>query len=155
MRILIPVDGRPECEMAIPLAQQLARGLDAETYLVRVVEVMDAFSPLRFEPDILRMGDDAARYLDDLVSRYKLAADRTRRVVSRSDNAAKEIITIARENSIDLIIMTSHCKGWLRRLTRGSVCGEVVRSRVCTVLSVHVARAQLRHQRHGVLARRR
>jgi nucleotide-binding universal stress UspA family protein len=154
MRILIPVDGRPECEKSIPVAQQLASTVDAEFCLVRVIEVMDAFSPLRFDPDIRRMLEDAARYLDDLVARYELPADRTQCLVGRNDNAAKEIITIAQNNSIDLIVMSSHCKGWLRRLTRGSVCREVVISMVCPVVSMPAARAKLHHERRGVLARR-
>ena len=153
MRILIPVDGRPECEMPIPIAQQLASAADAEIYLVRVVEVIDAFSPLRLDLDILRMMADAARYLRELTSRFELPADRTRCLVGRSDNAAKEIITVAQKNDIDLILMSSHCKGWLRQLTRGSVCSQVVRSRVCPVLSMPLPPAHLRHQRRGVLAR--
>ena len=136
MRILIPVDGTPECETPIPMAQQLASELDAEIYLVRVVEVLDAFSSLRFDPDILRMMEDAARYLRELVSRFELPADRTRRLVGRGDDAAKEIITIAEAKGIDLIIMASHCKGRLQRLAQGSVYQGVLGSRVCPVLGV-------------------
>jgi nucleotide-binding universal stress UspA family protein len=134
MRILIPVDGTDECESPIPVAEQLANALDAEIYLVRVVEVMDAFSPLRFDPDILQMMEDAARYLSALVSRFELPKDRTKCLVGRGDDAAKEIITIAEVKGIDLIIMGSRHKGWLQRLARGCVYCDVLDSEACPVL---------------------
>lgn len=136
MRVLIPVDGTPECETPIPMAQQLASELDAEIYLVRVVEVMDAFSSLRFDPDILRMMEDAARYLRDLAARFELPADRTRRLVGRGEDAAKEIITIAEAKGIDLIFMASRHKGWLQRLARGCVYCDVLDSEAYPVMGV-------------------
>ena len=154
MRILIPLDGTPECEVSIPLAQQLAIGLDAEICLLRVIEVPGGFSALGSAHDMVRMMDDAVSYLSDLTSRFELPEDRTRRVVREALNAAAEIITFAETEDIDLIIMASHCRGWLGRLAQGSVCSEVVRSRVCPVLCVPLPRAQASRQRRGVLARR-
>jgi nucleotide-binding universal stress UspA family protein len=137
MRILVPVNGAGECEIPIALARQLAGAAGAEIYLVRVVEWIDAFSGLRFDPDILQMMDDAARYLVELASRLGLPADRTRPLVSWSDNAAKEIINIAKNENIDLIITASRRKGWLQRLAQGnSLCSHLVRSQVCPVLCV-------------------
>jgi nucleotide-binding universal stress UspA family protein len=136
MKILIPVDGTPECETAIPKAQQMAGGLDAEIYLVRVVEVADAISPVRYDSDTFRIMQEAERYLGELAARFKLPADRTRRIVGRGDDTAKEIITIVQGKAIDLIVMATHCKGLLQRLTRGSVYHGVLRSQACPVLSI-------------------
>jgi len=136
MRILVPINGTPECEISIPLAQQLADAADAEICLMRVVVVIDAFSGLRFDPDVLQMMDDAARYLSDVVSRFDLPADCTRSLIGWSDNAAKEIIATAENEDIDLIIMSCRRKGWLRWLLRGCVYCDVVRSHVCPVLCV-------------------
>jgi nucleotide-binding universal stress UspA family protein len=111
----------------------LAGELDAEIFLARVVVVIDAFSGLRFDPDILRMIDDAKRYLAELESRFEMPMDRTVPIVPYGDNAAKELITIAEKEGIDLIMMASHCKDGLQRLTQGSVYWDVVRSRLCPV----------------------
>ena len=154
MRILIPLDGTPECEEPMPLAQQLASAMAAEVYLLRVVEVKGGLSPFRSDPDMVRMMDDAASYLSDLTSRFELPADRTRRVVREALNAATEIVTFAEIEGIDLIIMASHRRSWLGRLTQGSVCNEVVRSRICPVLCVPLAGAQASGQRPGVSASR-
>lgn len=136
MRILVPINGTPECEISIPLAQQLADAADGEIYLVRVVVWLDAFGPLRFDPDILQAMNDAARYLSDVVSRFDLPTDRTHPLVSWSTNAAKEIIATAENEDIDLIIMSCRRKSWLRWLLRGCVYCDVVRSHVCPVLCV-------------------
>jgi len=136
MRILVPVKGTPECEAPIRRAQQLASAGEAEIYLVRVAVWIDAFSGLRFDPDILQMMNDAARYLGELVSRFELPADRTRCLVSWSANAAKEIISIAEKEGIDLMIMSCRRKSWLRYLARGCVYCDVVRSHICPVLCV-------------------
>jgi len=111
----------------------LASELDAEIYLVRVVVWIEAFSGLRFDPDILRFIQHAKRYLGKLAARYELPTDRTVPIVRHSDNAAKVIIAVADEEGIDLIIMASRCKGWLRRLAQGSVHWGLVRSQVCPV----------------------
>lgn len=136
MRILIPLDGTDECEMSIPFAQKVARGADAHIYLVQVVEVRGALSPGRFDAGTLRMMQDAERYLSELATRFELPAERTRRLVSRSDDVAKEISRVTEREGIDLIIMASHCKGWLQRLTQGSVYHGVLTSQACPVLSV-------------------
>jgi nucleotide-binding universal stress UspA family protein len=154
MRILIPLDGTPECEISIPLARQLATAADAEICLLRVIEVPGGFSALRSGHDIARMMDDAAGYLSELTSRFELPEDRTRRVVREALNAATEISTFAEIEGMDLIIMASHCRGWLGRLTQGSVCSEVIRSKVCPVLSMPLPTSQADSKRHGVLAGR-
>lgn len=153
MRVLVPVNGTPECEIPIALARQLAGAAGAEIYLVRVVEWIDAFSGLRFDPDILRMMDDAARYLVELASRLGLPEDRTRPLVSWSDNAAKEITTIAKNESIDLIIVASRRKGWLQRLTQGNgLYSHLVRSQVCPVLCAPLPGAQASRRDRATVA---
>lgn len=154
MRILIPLDGTRECEKPIPLAQQLADAADAEICLMRVIEVPGGVSPLRSGHDIVRMMDDAARYLSELTSRFELPEDRTRHVIREALNAASEIITFAEIEGIDLIIMVSHCRGWLGRLTQGSVCSEVIRSRGCPVLCVPLPRAQAGRRQRAMTATR-
>jgi len=83
----------------------------------------------------------ARTYLDELVSRYELPADRTRCLVGRSANAADEIITIAQNNGVDLIVMSGHRRSWLGQLSEDSACSEVVSPKDCAVLCVPLARA--------------
>ncbi|MGB6836359.1 MAG: universal stress protein [Dehalococcoidia bacterium] len=155
MRILIPVDGTSECETAIPTAQQMASALDAEIYLVRVVEAGDAISPVRFDSEAFRVMQEAERYLGELASRFKLSAERTRRIVGRGQDTSKEIISIAQGKGIDLIVMATHCKGLLERLTRGSVYHGVLRSQACPVLGVPLPAQSGRRGRRTAAALRK
>jgi nucleotide-binding universal stress UspA family protein len=139
MRILVPLDGTPESETAIPVARRLASVDDSAIYVLRVVEVMDGFSPLRFDPDIVAMMEEAGTYVGELVFDHALPTDRTLGLVEWGDDAGEQIISMARRHEIDLIVMTSRRKGWLRRLTRGSVYRQVAESQVCPVLGVPVS----------------
>ena len=136
MRILIPVKGTPESEAPTVVAEQFGREFDAEIYLLRVVEWIDAFSGLRFDPDILRMMEDAARYVDKLASRLDLPADRVHALVSWSDNVASEIINVAQNEDIDLIVMGTHGRGAISHVLLGSTTEKVVRKAGCAVLTV-------------------
>jgi nucleotide-binding universal stress UspA family protein len=136
MRILVPLDGTSESESSVRVAKRLADGIDSEIYLLHVVEVVDAFSPLRYDPDIVGMMERAGTYLSELASRHELPPDRTRRLVELSDNVAKQIGIVAESTAIDLIIMAAHRKSWLRRLAQGSVYRQVLASDVCPVLGI-------------------
>jgi nucleotide-binding universal stress UspA family protein len=152
MKMLIPVDGTPECEMAIPTAQQMAGALDAEIYLVQVVEVGDAISPVRFDSEAFRVMQEAEKYLGELASRFKLPAERTHRIVGRGHDTAKEIITIAQGKDVDLIVMATHCKGLVQQLARGSVYQGVLRSKACPVLSIPLPSQSGRRGRRTAVA---
>jgi nucleotide-binding universal stress UspA family protein len=161
MRILVALDGSTEGEVALPVAARVVDALNADVYLLQVLGgFATAKGHVHHEPEweggiqaeVMAMMKKARIYLDELVSRYELPGDRTRCLVGRSDNPAKEITTVAQNNGIDLIVMCSHCRSWLGELAQGSVCSEVVHSRVCPVLCVPLSRPQRRDQRRSMLA---
>jgi len=147
MRVLIAIDGSRECEWALPVAAKIVDAFSADVYLL---QVLTGFATTKghvhhepeweggIEGEILAMMKKARTYLDELVSRYELPAERTRCLVGRNESPPKEIIAVAKNNAIDLIVMTSHCRNWLGQLTQGSCCAEVVQSKVCPVMSVPV-----------------
>jgi nucleotide-binding universal stress UspA family protein len=163
MRVLIALDGSAECEVSLPVAARLVDALNAD---VDLLQVIDGFASTKghvhHEPEwpggiaaeVLAIMKKSRTYLDEVVSRYELPPDRTRCMVGRSENPAEEIVTIARNNDIDLIVMAGHCRTWLGRLTQGSVCSDVIRSRVCPVLCVPLRQTNTHRQHHGVLAGR-
>ncbi len=164
MRILMAVDGSDECEMSLRVAARWVRVLNADVYLLQVIDSSAStrghvhHEPEReggIEAEVPVMIDKARTYLGELASRFKLPADRTVPLVRCGEDAAKVITTIAEDEGVDLIVMSSHCRGWLGELTQGSVCSEVVRSRVCPVLCVPLPRTEVHRQRWGVLAERR
>lgn len=120
MRVLIAVDGSAECEVSLRGAGRWLSILNADVYLLQVIgglastngqEVSEQKRTCIAAPNVLVMMRNARAYLDELVSRYELPADRTRSLVSWSDNAAEEIISIAQTNGVDLIVMCSPTVG--------------------------------------------
>lgn len=67
----------------------------------------------------------------------KLAHRVAKRVVVRDVAAAPAILSYARDNDVDLIVLGTHGRRGLRRLFLGSVAEEVVRLSTCPVLTVH------------------
>ena len=49
---------------------------------------------------------------------------------------AKQILDLAREQNVDLIVMGTHGVTGLTRLSHGSVCEKVLRKSVCPVMAV-------------------
>jgi nucleotide-binding universal stress UspA family protein len=56
-------------------------------------------------------------------------------VVLRSDAVAEEIVSYARSNGIDVIVMGTHGRSGLAHLLTGSVAERVVRTAPCMVLT--------------------
>jgi nucleotide-binding universal stress UspA family protein len=141
VRILVAVDGSAGCEAPLHVLGKWVGIVNADVYLLQVI---DGFTSRRehvnhgprcvgcTEAEVLAMRK-ARTYLDELVSRYELPADCTRCLVCRNSDAAEEIITIAQNNNIDLIVMSSHYQSWLGQLSKDSVCSEVVSPRDCSV----------------------
>lgn len=149
MRILIAVDGSAEGEAPLRGAARWVGVLNADVYLLQVIDGRlstkgngnhGAQCAGDVEAEVLAM-KKARTYLDELVSRYELPADRTRCLVGRSDNAADEIVTIAQNNGIDLTVVSGHRRSWLGQLSKDSACSEVVSPKDCAVLCVPLPRA--------------
>jgi nucleotide-binding universal stress UspA family protein len=147
-RILIPLDGSPFGEEIIPHASVVARLMGAEITLLTVARPVviaaalaaDAGAPPSIElPSAIPM-DDAHR--DELESRaLEETADKLRRqglsvhtAVLADGNPARAIVEYARKNNIDLIAMTTHGRGALKRLVAGSVSETVLRTTATLML---------------------
>ena len=57
-------------------------------------------------------------------------------VVVRSDAVADEIVSYARSNGVDLIVLGAHRRSGIARRLKGSVAERVGRSAPCTVLTI-------------------
>jgi nucleotide-binding universal stress UspA family protein len=62
-------------------------------------------------------------------------------VLRTSNSPADEIVTYAREASIDLIVLGTHGRGGMAHMLLGSVAERVVRTAPCPVLTVRGAAA--------------
>ena len=70
--------------------------------------------------------------LKDLVSHHKVAT----RIVVATGEAAPEILRMAHQEHVDLIVIASHGMAGWQRLVFGSVAENVVRQAPCPVLTI-------------------
>ena len=143
--LLLPTDFSECADCAVPFAASFARSADACVICLHVVEPLlpavgtASFAPMAEAvplPDLSEtVLDAAARELPRLSAHAALAGIKTEEVVVRGE-AAAEIVRVARERGVDLIVISSHGRtGWGRWLF-GSTAESVVRYAACPVLVV-------------------
>ena len=127
-RILVPVDGTPGSERAIPYARGLARALGAEVVVCHVIT-----APLA--PKASGQGRQAAQYVAQIAQRFVVAGIPARTQVCRGDPAL-EIRRAAVEWKVDAIVMATRSRRRLEKLVLGSVAEAIVRDSRLPVLLV-------------------
>jgi nucleotide-binding universal stress UspA family protein len=144
-RILVPLDGSPLGERALPYAEELAGVLGASIHIVRVVDLaaFERYTAYGFVPiasEELLHNEEAGtdRYLakiqGDLTDRGFHAMTERRR-----GNIAGELVAATRDG--DLVVMASHGRGGLTRVFLGSIAEEMMRRSPVPVMLVRTDHA--------------
>jgi len=136
-RILVPLDGSPLSETAVPFAKALATETGCELSLLSVWEVLPE--------ELETVGEAHARVLRDQGMRYfrtyltNIAAALEDCIVScevRAGHPAFEIMLAAAELDADFVVMASHGRRGATERRRGSVADKVLRGSSVPVLVV-------------------
>lgn len=134
-KILFPTDFSLTSESALCWAASLARDTGARLLIVYVEEpptpyvggeyaIPEATSPAR---------NELAKLLAHVVPSDESVAYEHRLLLG---DPAPEIVHLAKEENVDLIVMGTHGRSGLTRLLMGSVAEHVVRRAECPVLTV-------------------
>lgn len=132
--ILLPTDFSKPSEAAAARAMELAKACGAQLIVLTVVDYVPP-GYIRVDlPDASaeELAERARAALGDWVKRLGIAAAKQWVEVGP---AKREIIKVAKENHIDLIVMGSHGERGLGRLL-GSTTNTVLHEAECDVLSV-------------------
>ena len=148
-RILVPLDGSELAERALPLAQSISQSSKAAIHLVRAVSRLPELEAGRTGDSIqvAELERDAARRLvGGRITRGKEYVGRVAAQLEKAGievttamlegGAAEKIVNYTREHGIDLVVMSTHGFGGLKRLLLGSVTDRVIRSCEVPVLVV-------------------
>ena len=131
-RILVPLDGSPRAERAIPLAARLARVSGGSITFLRVVTTAINGAWLAMEsPRLMQEAFevDSAKATDYLTA-IAQSPNLTRVKITLevlSGIPAQAILSVAEANEVDLIVMCSHGDTGLKRWVLGSVAQKVAR----------------------------
>jgi nucleotide-binding universal stress UspA family protein len=141
-KIMVPLDGSPLAERALPYAEVLARRSGAALVLMRAVEanVLPGRDTAASRHHVVR---EAEAYLDDLVSRLDPAQTlRAARGVGGVETAVyygtpqQGIVEEIQLRGADLVVMSTHGRSGLSRLLMGSVADHVLRQAPVPVMLV-------------------
>jgi nucleotide-binding universal stress UspA family protein len=141
--IMAPTEGLENEKAAISVAVKLAQRFGAHLHLVRAEA-----PPLGIEtvprPPVLTITDQTL--LDERVARFRKlealgnecqALGHIRVITALEDGPVTSTLAdYAAKHNVDLIVMSSHCRGGLKRLTLGSVTDYLVRNTSIPVLVV-------------------
>ncbi|MGD9100842.1 MAG: universal stress protein [Anaerolineae bacterium] len=130
-QILVPLDGSPLAEQALPYATMLAQKLPAELVLLRAVslptdirEILDQNGVLVDAP-LKQLHAEAYDYLRQVVGQLEEAGLRVHPVV-RHEPAAEAIVDYAENADVQQIVMATHGYSGVSRWAHGSVAERVL-----------------------------
>ncbi len=133
-RIVVPLDGSESSVAVLPQVAEVARRLDCEVLLLRVIEPgvrirtiggLD-YVPFR-ERDAAAARTEMMQYLEEQAIELSRAGARVDCEVRQGD-AAREILALADERGCTLIAMSSHGHSRIRRWSMGSVTSKIVQA---------------------------
>lgn len=129
-RILVPLDGSPRAERAIPVAAHIARASEGTVILVRVISTAaDLWSSDTTQTDLTEI----ERYLTEIKATSNLEGIATE-IIALSGPAAFTILHAAHASQADLIVLCSHGYRRTTRMVLGSVAEKVAYHAVVPVL---------------------
>ncbi|MEK7443028.1 MAG: universal stress protein [Chloroflexota bacterium] len=141
-KILIPLDGSELAEQAMPAAMALARQSHGEILLLRVpvfeTAVMPAFGGygvLYPEQSLEHSRAEAREYLKS-TQKNIAAPDVTCRALIVDGDVASAIVDVAKEENVDVIVMSTHGYSGMTRWVMGSVTERVLGDASCPVYVV-------------------
>ena len=146
-RILLATDGSEEAELPALRAVDLAQNTDSELHVVHV-GVVPSFlvsypGTLGYERRLYdQIEEESRQLLRELSWRVKVVGGTVAGTHLRMGAVALEIVALAEELGVGLIVMGSRGLGGVRRALMGSVSDSVVRHAHCPVLVVRAQNEQ-------------
>jgi nucleotide-binding universal stress UspA family protein len=133
-RILLPLDGSPNGESALPHIKELTTRIASELTFFRVIAPgyhVQTIGGLNYvslpKAEIDRLSDEARQYLDRISAEVE-GSRATIKLEVRVGDAASEIIKFAAEQDFNLIAMSSHGYSSIDKWTFGGVTYKVLHS---------------------------
>lgn len=140
MKILVAVDLSDATEKVVKMAQEIAKGLSAEVWLLHVAEPEPDFVGYEIGPRSDR--DALSKEFHREHSRIQQIADGLRKTgidttaLLIRGATAESILKEAGKLGVDMIVLGSHGRGAIRQIMLGSVSAGVLHQSACPVLIV-------------------
>jgi len=135
-RILVPLDGTPESNAALPLARTVAKATGATLVLVRVLERQFPVLPGNEDEFEEQVQLDALRVQLQRVADELAASGVSAETIATRGPVGEAIVENIRIERSDLVIMRTHGRAGVERAARGSVTEYVLRHSTVPLLTL-------------------
>jgi nucleotide-binding universal stress UspA family protein len=139
-KILLAIDSSEEAELAARTAINLAESTDSEVHLVyveRLPNFLDEPGTIGYDHLLYDKHEEEAReVLRKLLWQVQVAGGTVAETHLRMGGVAEEVVSLAEELGVGLIVVGSRGRGGIRRALMGSVSDSVVRHAHCPVMIV-------------------
>jgi len=148
-KILVPLDGEPDHEHALDIAEDISSALGATIHLVRVVPTFSTLSGQHAAVGTLLPGtteaildiaeEEACEYLQEKIDHLrKKGIDCS--AETRRGEVSDEVVDVADQSKSDCIVLGTHGKAGLGAFWAGSVAPKIVTKTRLPILLVPVRR---------------
>jgi nucleotide-binding universal stress UspA family protein len=140
-RIVVPLDGSDLAEQAVPVAATLAADLGVPVYLMRMLD-MDALratvqAGIHAAAAYMRSQEEIQHYAEEyLAEQVQQLRNRDLTATAEVLNGSPAVTLLDAIRPDDLVVMTTHGRGGIRRWLLGSVADKLVRAAAAPVLLV-------------------
>ena len=141
-KILLATDGSEEAALAVRTAADIAQKTGSELHVVHVGPSLEyvGMGPPQIgdipAPTQEQLSAEARQLLDAEVEQVRAAGGVVAQAHLRAGAPDREIVDLAEEIGVGLVVMGSRGRGGIRRALMGSVSDSVVRHAHCPVLVV-------------------
>lgn len=142
--ILVPLDGSPIAEQALPVAARIARTMHSTLVLLEIINPLDTMGVSMLHLQEQSILETERQYLQNTALSPELAGIEVK-IQACIGIPAEQILLAAEKAPIDLIVMRSHGLTGLKRWAMGSVAQKISRSSPVPILILQEDE-QLLHQ---------
>jgi len=143
-RVLVPLDGSPQAETALPTAERIAAAQQSELIVVHVVPLpeLTQIGPLEAEDvelsDRLRRRNErvARAYLDRLRGQLASEPTRVRVILLQGGDVAGRLAALVEREQIDLVVLSAHGRSGRLHMPCGGVTADLIARSAVPVLVV-------------------
>lgn len=133
-RVLVPLDGSPQAETALPVAERIALAHHAELLLAHVVPVPELTQTGPLDAEDLELTDRLRRrnervarlYLDRLRGQIGDEAPAPRMLLFQGGEVAIRLASLTQTEQVDLVVMSAHGRSARRHTPCGSTAENLI-----------------------------
>ena len=144
-KILVPLDGSKLAECVLPFVEELAMKLSAEAVFISITNRVQGYWPFEdvSQPDAVRLVPQGTCTMEEQAAQYlnmaaKSIEEKGIKIIKEviCGKTAQEIIFYANDNHCDLIVISTHGRSGINKITHGSVAEKILEQSHTSVMVI-------------------